>query len=165
MNTFFCLHRNYFQEETSVKLIPIHDETHSVSTNGTTTTTTPSGAPVDHEQLTREDLKYSVKIFLRSLEPAILAYTIDTGSLMFLIKTKVNSFVLYLVLQELKEDFLESVMISLPNYGSQLTIEEFLPLWRVVEDFIDKQRILSAGVSDFMLPLLSDLCEKAKVVN
>lgn len=68
-----------------------------------------------------------------------------------------------LVLAELKENYLESVMISLPNYGAQLTLTEFLPLWRVVEDYIEKQKILSAGVCDFMLPLLSELCDAVKV--
>jgi diketogulonate reductase-like aldo/keto reductase len=72
---------------------------------------------------------------------------------------------LYLVLTELKENYLESVMISLPNYGAQLTLEQFMPLWRVVEDFIDKQKILSAGVCDFMLPLFSDICDAAKVID
>ena len=56
-------------------------------------------------------------------------------------------------------------MLSLPNYGAQLTLNDFLPLWNVVEDFIDKQKILSAGVCDFMLPLLSDLYDVAKVMN
>lgn len=37
------------------------------------------GASTDHEQLTREDLKFSVKIFLRSLEPEILTNTVNTG--------------------------------------------------------------------------------------
>lgn len=55
-------------------------------------------------------------------------------------------------------------MISLPNYGAQLTLTEFMPLWRVVEDYIDKQKLLSAGVCDFMLPLLSGLCDAAKVI-
>jgi diketogulonate reductase-like aldo/keto reductase len=54
-------------------------------------------------------------------------------------------------------------MISLPNYGGQLTLSDFMPLWNIVEDFIDKQKILSAGVCDFMLPLLSDLYDTAKV--
>lgn len=54
-------------------------------------------------------------------------------------------------------------MISVPNYGADLTLSKFMPIWRVVEDFIDKQKILSAGVCDFMLPLLSDLFETAKV--
>jgi diketogulonate reductase-like aldo/keto reductase len=54
-------------------------------------------------------------------------------------------------------------MISLPNYSSQITLNEFLPLWRLVEDYIDKQKILSAGVCDFMLPLFSDLCDACKV--
>ncbi|CAF4775614.1 unnamed protein product, partial [Rotaria socialis] len=65
-------------------------------------------------------------------------------------------------LNELKENYVESVMISLPSYGAQLTLNEFIPLWRIIEDFIDKQKILSAGVCDFMLPLLSDLCDSAK---
>jgi diketogulonate reductase-like aldo/keto reductase len=67
------------------------------------------------------------------------------------------------VLAELKENYLESVMISLPNYGAKLTLNEFMPLWRVVEDYIDKQKILSAGVCDFMLPLFADICDAAKV--
>lgn len=66
-------------------------------------------------------------------------------------------------LNELNEAFIESVMISVPNYGSHITIEEFLPLWNVIEDFIDKKKILSAGVCDFMLPLLSDLYDRVKV--
>jgi diketogulonate reductase-like aldo/keto reductase len=70
-----------------------------------------------------------------------------------------------LVLNELKENYLESVMISVPNYGSQITLKEFLPVWRVIEDYIDKQKILSAGVCDFMLPFFSDLCESSKVRN
>jgi len=68
-----------------------------------------------------------------------------------------------LVLNELQESYLESVMISLPNYGAQLTLNDLMPLWNIVEDFIDKQKILSAGVCDFMLPLLSDLYDTAKV--
>lgn len=55
-------------------------------------------------------------------------------------------------------------MISVPNYGADMTLEKFLPLWHVVEDFIEKQKILSAGVCDFMLPLLSDLYDAAKVI-
>lgn len=54
-------------------------------------------------------------------------------------------------------------MISMPNYGAQLSLNDFMPLWNVIEDFIDKQKILSAGVCDFMLPLLSDLYNAAKV--
>jgi len=71
----------------------------------------------------------------------------------------------FLVLNELKENYLESVMISLPNYGAQITLNEFLPLWRIIEDYIDRQKILSAGVCDFMLPLFSDLCDACKVRN
>ncbi|CAF2938057.1 unnamed protein product [Rotaria sp. Silwood2] len=126
-------------EESYVKLVPIQDHNDVAATNGST-----AGVPIDHEQLTREDLKFSVKIFLRSLEPEILAHTINT------------------VLNELKENYLESFMISLPNYGSHITLKEFLPLWNIIEDFIDKQKILSAGVCDFMLPLLSDLYDNAK---
>lgn len=77
-------------------------------------------------------------------------------------KKLLSAFVL-LVLNELQENYLESVMISMPNYGAQLSLNEFMPLWNVIEDFIDKQKILSAGVCDFMLPLLSDLYNAAKV--
>lgn len=38
-----------------------------------------SVAPVDNENLTREDLKYSVKIFLRLLDPRLLQQTIETS--------------------------------------------------------------------------------------
>ena len=65
-----------FQDETYVKLSPIQDENSNFSSATSNTPTT----PVDHEQLAREDLKYSVKIFLRSLEPEILSHTIDTSS-------------------------------------------------------------------------------------
>lgn len=57
-----------------MKLLPIHDETQPVTINGTT-----PGVPIDNEQLSREDLKFSVKIFLRSLEPELLRNTINTG--------------------------------------------------------------------------------------
>ena len=56
-------------------------------------------------------------------------------------------------------------MISTPNYGAQLTLNNFMPLWNIVEDFMDKQKILSAGVCDFMLPLFSEFCNAAKVIN
>jgi glutamate--cysteine ligase regulatory subunit len=125
-----------FENETYVKFLPSIDET-SITYNN-------NSASPDQEQLTREDLKFSVKIFLRSLEPELLSHTIDT------------------ILNELKENYLESVMISLPNYSSEITLNDFLPLWRIVEDYIDKQKILSAGVCDFMLPLFSDLCNACK---
>ncbi|CAF0945706.1 unnamed protein product [Adineta steineri] len=128
-----------FQEEKYVKLLPVHDESQPVSINGTT-----PGVSIHNEQITREDLKFSIKIFLRSLEPEILTNAIDT------------------VLNELKENYLESVMISLPNYGAGATLNNFMPLWNIIEDYIDKQKILSAGVCDFMLPLLSELCDAAK---
>ena len=70
----------------------------------------------------------------------------------------------YIVFIELKEDYFESLMISLPNYGSKLTLNEVIPLWNVIEDFIDKRKILSAGVCDFMLPLLSELHDVVKVI-
>jgi diketogulonate reductase-like aldo/keto reductase len=54
-------------------------------------------------------------------------------------------------------------MLSLPNYSAQITLNDFLPLWRIIEDYIDKQKILSAGVCDFMLPLFSELCDSCKV--
>jgi len=130
---------NQFQEETYVKILSNPDETQVASLNGTA-----PGVPIDTEQLTREDLKYSVKIFVRSLDANVLKQTIDS------------------TLNELNEAFIESVMISVPNYGSHITIEEFLPLWNVIEDFIDKKKILSAGVCDFMLPLLSDLYDRVK---
>lgn len=63
-----------FEEETYVKLLPINEEPPSTTTDGTT-----ASVPSDNEQLTREDLKFSVKIFLRSLEPEILTHTINTG--------------------------------------------------------------------------------------
>ena len=63
-----------FEEEAYVKLLPVVEEPQSTATDGTT-----PGVPSDNEQLTREDLKFSVKIFLRSLEPEILAHTINTG--------------------------------------------------------------------------------------
>lgn len=69
----------------------------------------------------------------------------------------------FLVLQELKENFLETVLISPPNYSQHITLEEFLPVWRVVEDYINKQKILSAGVCDFMLPFFSDFCDACQV--
>jgi len=125
-----------FENETYVKFLPTSDEA-SITNNYNATSP-------DNEQLTREDLKFSVKIFLRSLEPSVLSHTIDT------------------VLNELKENYLESVMISVPIYGSQITLNDFLPLWRIIEDYIDKQKILSAGVCDFMLPLFSDLCDACK---
>ncbi len=149
----------HFQEETYVKLLPLHDETQPTAIDGTT-----PGVPIDNEQLTREDLKFSVKIFLRLLEPEILTHTINTG----LFQTKFfkeTNFSYVLVLNELQENYLESVMISLPNYGAQLSLNDFMPLWNVIENFIDKQKILSAGVCDFMLPLLSDLCNAAKVID
>ncbi|CAF1229876.1 unnamed protein product [Adineta steineri] len=130
------MNEKQYQNETYVKFLPISDDT-AVTNNY-------NAANPDNEQLTREDLKFSVKIFLRSLEPEILSHTIDT------------------VLNELKENYLESVMLSLPNYGAQITLNEFLPLWRIIEDYIDKQKILSAGVCDFMLPLFSDLCDACK---
>ncbi len=68
------MNEKHFQEETYVKLLPLHDEIQSTSNDGAT-----PGVPVDNEQLTREDLKFSVKIFLRSLDPEILAHTINTG--------------------------------------------------------------------------------------
>ncbi|CAF3435419.1 unnamed protein product [Rotaria socialis] len=125
-----------FQNEKYVKFLPTSDET-SVTSNHNSTT---SG----NEQLSREDLKYSVKIFLRSLDPELLHQTINT------------------VLNQLKENYLESIMISLPNSGVQIALNEFLPLWHVIEDYIDKQKILSAGVCDFMLPLLSDFYDSCK---
>ncbi|CAF1221632.1 unnamed protein product [Rotaria sordida] len=125
------MNEKQFQNETYVKFLPISDET-SITNNY-------NGTSSDTEQLTREDLKFSVKIFLRSLDPELLSHTIDT------------------VLNQLKENYLESVMISLPNLGVQIKLDDFLPLWRIIEDYIDKQKILSAGVCDFMLPLLSDL--------
>jgi len=42
---------------------------------------TAPGVPIDTEQLTREDLKYSVKIFVRSLDANVLKQTIDSSSL------------------------------------------------------------------------------------
>lgn len=68
-----------FEEETYVKLLPTYEE----SPQSTTADGITAGVPGDNEQLTREDLKFSVKIFLRSLEPAILTHTINTGSLPF----------------------------------------------------------------------------------
>lgn len=59
-----------------MKLYPVQDDTATTVSNGSST----SVLPGDHEQLSREDLKYSVKIFLRSLEPELLSHTIDTGS-------------------------------------------------------------------------------------
>lgn len=56
-------------------------------------------------------------------------------------------------------------MISLPNYGADVTLNDFLPLWRVVEDYIDKQKILSAGACDLMVPLFSEICDSCKVRN
>ncbi|CAF3797308.1 unnamed protein product [Rotaria sp. Silwood1] len=106
-----------FQNETYVKFLPISDET-PITNNYST-------AGSDTEQLTREDLKFSV-------------------------------------LNELNENYLESIMISLSNFGVQITLNDFLPLWRVIEDYIDKKKILSAGVCDFMLPLLSDLYDACK---
>ena len=142
-----------------MKLSSNHDDNQAAAPNGNA-----SGASSDHELLTREDLKYSVKIFLRSLEPEILTQAIDTG-LDLPNENAWSSFVNCLVLSELKENYLESVMISLPNYGAQLTLSEFMPLWHVVEDYIDKQKLLAAGVCDFMLPLLSGLCDAAKVID
>jgi hypothetical protein len=72
----FCssLRLTVYQEDTYVKLSSHQDDNPSAVPNGNA-----SGAPSDNEQLTREDLKFSVKIFLRSLEPEILTHTIDTG--------------------------------------------------------------------------------------
>jgi hypothetical protein len=63
-----------FQEESYVKLLPVHDETQPTMIDGTA-----PGVPIDNEQLTREHLKFSVKIFLRLLEPEILTHTINTS--------------------------------------------------------------------------------------
>ncbi|CAF5228739.1 unnamed protein product, partial [Rotaria magnacalcarata] len=56
--------------EKYVKFLPISDETFVTNNHNSTT---------DNGQLSREDLKYSVKIFLRSLDPELLHQTIDTG--------------------------------------------------------------------------------------
>ncbi|CAF5128395.1 unnamed protein product, partial [Rotaria magnacalcarata] len=55
--------------EKYVKFLPISDETFVTNNHNSTT---------DNGQLSREDLKYSVKIFLRSLDPELLHQTIDT---------------------------------------------------------------------------------------
>ena len=73
-----------FQEETYVKLSPVQDENSSAASNGAAAGSNTSISPADHEQLAREDLKYSVKIFLRSLEPELLSHTIDTSASSFL---------------------------------------------------------------------------------
>lgn len=96
-----------------------------------------------------------------------MSHTIDTGS--FKLRFQVNlSFVFIIsfpVLNQLQETYLESVLIAIPHSSAQTTLNDVLPLWRVVEDYIDKQKILSAGVCDFMLPLLSDLCNSARVIH
>ncbi|CAF1461723.1 unnamed protein product [Adineta ricciae] len=129
-----------FKENKYIKLICPSEEDQSNATNDATT-----ASPNETEELDRRDLKFSVKIFLRTLEPEILSHTINT------------------IFSELKENYLESVMISLPNYGALLTLKEFMPLWNILEDFVNKQKILSAGVCDFMLPLLSDIYDAAQV--
>ncbi len=62
-----------FIEETYVKLLSTHDNAQSVTINEIK-----PGVPTDNEQLIREDLKFSVKILLCSLEPGILRNKINT---------------------------------------------------------------------------------------
>ena len=57
-----------------MKLSPLNDETQLAMVNGAG-----AGTPLDNENLTRENLKFSVKIFLCSLEPKVLTQTIETG--------------------------------------------------------------------------------------
>ena len=106
-----------------------------------------------------------MKIFLRTLEPSLLSQTIDTGSLSSSLSFFFGDILSVLVLQELKENYLENVLISPPNCSQQITLEEFLPIWRVVEDYINKQKILSAGVCDFMFPFFSEFCDACQVVK
>ncbi|CAF4301620.1 unnamed protein product [Rotaria socialis] len=62
------------QEDRYVKLISVQDDENSTASSGAT-----PGVSIDNEQLTREDMKFSVKVFLRSLEPEILTHTINAG--------------------------------------------------------------------------------------
>lgn len=57
-----------------MKLSPLNDETQTGMVTGGA-----AGTPLDNENLTRENLKFSVKIFLCSLEPKILTQAIETG--------------------------------------------------------------------------------------
>jgi hypothetical protein len=59
-------------------LYPTQDEG-QVAAAAAPTSVNATATPADQEQLTREDLKYTVKIFLRFLEPEILEHTIETG--------------------------------------------------------------------------------------
>lgn len=61
------------QAERYVKVLPAQNDTASTAANGSL------DSPIDSEQLSREHIKYSVKIFLRVLEPDVLTHTIDTG--------------------------------------------------------------------------------------
>ena len=60
------------KEEKYVKLSLVPKDDQQLVNNETM-----SNVSIDDEQINRDDLKYSIKIFLRSLEPELLRHTID----------------------------------------------------------------------------------------
>uniref|UniRef100_T1J7Y0 GCS light chain n=1 Tax=Strigamia maritima TaxID=126957 RepID=T1J7Y0_STRMM len=91
--------------------------------------------PVDKQM--RKDLKVTVKILLCQLDPEGLSEAV----------TK--------VLQELRVDFLESVIVSFPSPPNEpLELHHIKPLWNVLERYIDSGQIVTIGVSDLDTELL-----------
>ncbi|KAL5013074.1 hypothetical protein ScPMuIL_011625 [Solemya velum] len=89
----------------------------------------------------REDLKLTVKLFLCSLQPA------DT------IEEAIQR-----VLTELNVTFIETVLIAFPEFeDDDINLEIVKPYWKILEDFVHREVVLSVGISDLDKNQLEEL--------
>ncbi|KAK3605869.1 hypothetical protein CHS0354_017774 [Potamilus streckersoni] len=96
----------------------------------------------------RDELKVTVKIFLcKLLPPDALKEIVDRA------------------LTELGVSFVETVLISLPEQGDgeELTLDSIKPYWEVLQGLVQKEQVLSLGISDLDKGMLEQLYQWAQI--
>lgn len=82
----------------------------------------------------KDDISVSVKLFLNNLDPEILNQAIKT------------------ILDEIGVDRIDTLIISFPEKifnQENLPAELVIPIWSIVQKYIEAKQILTAGLSDF----------------
>lgn len=82
----------------------------------------------------KKDMSISIKIFLTNLDPEVINQAVKT------------------ILDEIGADCIDTLIISFPDKifnHDELPYDLVMPVWNVVQGYIDTRQILSAGLSDF----------------
>lgn len=93
-----------------------------------------------------------VKLFLNNLDPEIVKQAILTSKWWLNGTLEVFWFNFFSALEEIGVDTIDTLIISFPDkifIHDELPNDLIIPIWSVVQGFIDTKQIVNAGLADF----------------